>query len=122
MRPVCLRTQAAVAILFILAPVAGEPEDLAIALKGQDVGSHAVQEPAVVADDHGRATKVQQRLFQGTQGMHVQVIRRLVQQQQIGPRFKHLRQMDTVSFTSRQRPHFLLLIAARKVKAGHIST
>ena len=37
---------------------------LAVSLEGQDVGSHAVQEPAVVADEQCGAREIQDGLLQ----------------------------------------------------------
>src|SRR5205814_6391522 len=38
---------------FIILEIAFEPFDMAVALEGQHVGGDTVQEPAVMADDHG---------------------------------------------------------------------
>jgi hypothetical protein len=48
----------AAAGFFIGVVVADEPADLALALEGQDVGSDAVEEPAVMGDDNGRTGKL----------------------------------------------------------------
>jgi diguanylate cyclase (GGDEF)-like protein len=69
----------------VLRVVPVEEDHPAVALEGQDVRGDAVQEPAVVADDHGAAGEVLQGLFQGAHGVHVQVVGRLVQQQHVGP-------------------------------------
>ncbi len=39
--------------------VALEPDNLAVAFEGHDVRGDAVEDPAVVADHHGAAAKVQ---------------------------------------------------------------
>src|SRR6218665_1801176 len=65
--------QAALLVLFVHLEVALEPFDVAVALEGQDVGRQAVQEPAIVADDHGAAGELLQRLLQVLQGLDVEV-------------------------------------------------
>ena len=57
---------------------------LAVAFKGQDMGGDAVQEPAVVADHHGTAAEIFQGFFQRPQGVDVQVVGRLVQEDDVG--------------------------------------
>src|SRR3712207_6517144 len=54
-----------------------------VALPREDVGGDPVQEPPVVADHHGTAGKLQQGVLQRTQGLYVQVVGGLVQQQQV---------------------------------------
>ena len=62
----------AAALLVIGLVVALEPGHLAVALEGEDVGRHAIEEPAVMADDHGAAAEVRQALLQRAQGGHVE--------------------------------------------------
>ena len=100
MRLVGLVAQAALAVRLVVLVVALEPFDVAVALEGQDVGRDAVQEPAIVADDHGAAGEAVQRLFQCPQGIDVQVVGRFVKQQDVGARLQHLRQMDAVALTA----------------------
>ena len=56
---------------------------MGIALAGEDVGGDAVEEPAVVGDDEDAACEFEQGVFQGAQGLHVEVVRRFVQEQHI---------------------------------------
>ena len=53
---------------LVVGEVALVPEPLrlirVVALPGQDVGDHPVQEPAIVGDHHGAAGEVQQRVLQ----------------------------------------------------------
>src|SRR5262249_6502894 len=82
--------------------VALAPHGLAVALEGQDVGGDAVEEPAVVADDDGTAAEVQQRLLQGPQGVHVEVVGGLVEQQQVAAAAEQLGQVDAVALAAGQ--------------------
>lgn len=54
-----LGAQAALAVLLVVIEVALKPVPaagvLVVSLPGQDVGGNAIQEPAVVGDDHGAA-------------------------------------------------------------------
>ncbi len=45
------------------------------------MSSHAVEEPAVVGDDHGAAGEVLEALFQGAERVDVQVVGRFVEQE-----------------------------------------
>src|SRR3954452_654509 len=62
-------------VLLVVLEVALEPEPLRVALVGEDVRRHPVEEPAVVADDDGAARELQQRALQAGQRLDVQVVR-----------------------------------------------
>ena len=76
----------ALAIGFVVLVVALEPHHLAVAFERQDVRRDAVEEPAIVADDDGAAGERQQRLFERAQRVDVEVVGRLVEQQQVARR------------------------------------
>ena len=80
-----LDAQTLLAIRLVVAEVALPPTHLGVTLEGQDVGGDAVEEPAVVADDQDAPGKAQQGLFQGTQGIDIEVVGRLVEQQHVAP-------------------------------------
>src|ERR1700761_5131212 len=65
--------QAALLVVLIGLEVALEPLHVAVALEGEDVGAQAVEEPAVVADDHGATGEFLQGLLQVLQGLDVEV-------------------------------------------------
>jgi hypothetical protein len=54
-----------------------------------------------VADDHGAAGEILQRLFQRAQGIDIEIVGRLVEQQHVGAGFQHLGQMHAVALTAR---------------------
>ena len=56
-RLVRVDAQAPLPVGLVLLVVALEPDRLAVALEGEDVGGDAVEEPAVVADDDGAAAR-----------------------------------------------------------------
>ena len=76
-----------------------------------------IQEPAVVTDDDGTACKSLQTFLQGPQRVHVDIVRRLVEQQHISLLFQGDGQMQTVSLTTREHAAFLLLIRTAEVKS-----
>lgn len=87
-------------VLFVVLEIALEPFDMAVAFEGQHVGGEAVEEHAVVGDDHGAAGKVLQRLFERGEGFGVEIVGRLVEQQDVGARFKHLGEVDAVALAA----------------------
>ena len=70
-------------VFLVIGEVALEPLDMAVVLEGEHVGGDAVEEKAIVADDHGAAGEVEQRLFERPQRVDVEVVGRLVEQQQV---------------------------------------
>ena len=87
MRTVGLGAEAALLVRLVVLVIALEPDDLAVALEGQDMGGDAVQEPAIVADDDRAAGEILQPLFQRPQRIDVEIVGRFVEQQQIAPSF-----------------------------------
>src|SRR5919206_125099 len=76
-------SRSAPAVRFVGLVVALEPDGLGLALERQDVRGDAVEKPAVVADDDGAAGEGEERLFQRPQRVHVEVVRGLVEQQEV---------------------------------------
>ncbi len=72
-----------------------------------------------MADDHGAAGKILQRLFQRAQGIDVEVVGRLVEQQHVGAGFQHLGQMHAVAFAARERATFFCWSAPLKLNASN---
>src|SRR5713101_5299560 len=116
MRLVGVAAQTAVAVGLVILVVALEPFDVAVALEGQHVGGDAVEEPAIMADDHRTAGEIDQRLFQRAQRVDVEVVGRLVEQQHVGAAFQHLGQVDAVALASRELTDLLLLVDALEVE------
>ena len=96
------------------------PHHLAVALEGEDVGGDAVEKPAVVADDHRAAGKAQQRLFQRAQRIDVQIVGRLVEQQEVAAALQQLGQVQPVALAAGEGAHLLLLVGAAEVEAGRV--
>ena len=101
------------ALFFVGLEVAFAPVDVAVPFEGQDVRGHAVEEPAVVADDDHAAGEVEDRFFQGPQRVDVQVVRRFVEQQHVAAAAQQLGQVDAVAFAAGEVADLLLLVGAR---------
>ena len=114
------RSQPRLTVCFVVGIVAFEPDDLALPLERQNMGGDPVKKPAVMTDDHGAAGKILQGFFQGTHGVHVQVIGRFVQEEHITTLFQHLRQVDPVPFAAGEHADFFLLVGTGKVEAGDV--
>jgi hypothetical protein len=70
-----------------------------------------------VADHHGAAREVEQRVFQRAQRLDVEVVGRLVEQQHVAARLQHLGQVDAVALAARELADLLLLVGALEVEA-----
>src|SRR5215216_5729465 len=108
MRRVRLRAEAAMPVRLVILVVALEPDDAAVAFEREDVRGDAIEEPAVVADHHGAPRVIEQRLFEGTQRIDVEIVRRLVEQQQIGSSLQQLGEVYAIPLAARQRPDLAL--------------
>src|SRR4051794_8885876 len=111
----------AVAEFLVLGEVAFEPADLAVALEGEDVRRDPVEEPAVVADDHRAAGERLEPGLQGPQRVDVEIVRRLVQQQDVPAGLQQLGQVPPIPFAAAELPDGLLLVRAAEVEARDVS-
>ncbi len=100
MRLIGFSAEAPAAIDLVIRVVTLEPHYLALALEGEDVRRHAVEKPAVVCDDDRTAGVVEQRLFKGAQGVDIEVVGRLVEQENVGPGLQHLRNMNAIALAA----------------------
>src|SRR5699024_2719959 len=91
-----------------------------VALEGEDVGGDAVEEPAVVRDDHRTAREVFQPLFQRTQRIHVDVVGGLVEQQYVAALLQRKGEVEPVALSAGEYAHLFLLVGSRKIEPGHI--
>ena len=119
-RLVGVAAEALVAILLVVAEVALEPRHLAVALEREHVGGDAVEEPAVVGDDHRAARELEQRLFERAQRVDVEVVGRLVEQQHVAAHQQRLGEMQPVALATREIADALLLVGALEVEAGDV--
>jgi hypothetical protein len=91
-----LRRELRVALPFEGGEVAGAAVQPA-AVQLDDARGHRVEEGAVVADQHHRAGVVAQQRLEPGDRVQVEVVRRLVEQQQPGPRDQRLRERDALA-------------------------
>ena len=108
----------AVRLVILIVPL--EPDDLAVALEGEHVRRNAIEKPAVVADDHGAAGEIQQRLLERAERVDVEIVGRLVEQQQVAALLQELGEMDAVAFAARQRADLALLRGALEIEPRNI--
>src|SRR5262249_55428983 len=106
--------------LDVVAPRALEPDRLAVPLEGEDVGRDAVEKPAVVRDHDGAARELEQRLLERAQRVDVEVVRRLVEQEDVAARAEQLREVDAVALAAREVGDPLLLVATLEVEPGDV--
>ena len=76
----------------------------AVALEGQDVGRDAIEEPAVVTDDDRATGKIEQSVLEGPQGVDVEVVGGLVQQQDVAATLQELGEMDAIALAPERSP------------------
>src|ERR1700730_7191143 len=100
--------------------VALEPDHPRVALEGEDVGGDAVEEPAVVADHHCAAGEGQQGLLDRAQGVDVEVVGGLVEQQEVAARLERACKMQPVALASREVLDPLLLVRPLEVERGGV--
>jgi hypothetical protein len=117
-RLVGVDAEAALLVGLVVLEVALEPFDMAVAFEGQHVGGDAVEEPAVMADDHGAAGESSSASSSARKRVDVEVVGRLVEQQQVGAGLQHLGQMHAVALAARELADLLLLVAALEVEGA----
>src|SRR5688572_8233745 len=115
-----LFAQALLLVGLVFLVVAVEEHPLRVVLGGEDVGGDAVEEPAVVRDHQHAAGELEQRLLQRAQGLDVEVVGRLVEQQDVRPRHQHARQMQPAALAARELADRLLLVGTAKVEAREV--
>ena len=74
-------------VLLVILEIALEPFDMAVAFKSEHMRGNAIQEEPVVRDDHRAAREIRQSLFEGAEGVDVEIVGRLVEQKNVGARF-----------------------------------
>src|SRR5205085_7436681 len=113
--------EAADLVLLVSLEIALEPFDPAVALEREDVGREAVEEEAVVADDHRAAGEILERVLKRTQSLNVEVVGRLVEQQDVAAVLEHLGEMNPVAFAARQLADLFLLVGPAEVERTNVS-
>ena len=73
-----------------------------------------------MADHDGAAGEALEGVLERAQRVHVEVVRGLVEQQQVRARAQQLGQVQAVALAAREVAHLLLLVAAAEVEAGDV--
>mmetsp|Transcript_11338 Transcript_11338/g.30540 ORF Transcript_11338/g.30540 Transcript_11338/m.30540 type:complete len:235 (-) Transcript_11338:1369-2073(-) len=115
------RAQSFASVLFVFLVVAFEPHGIRIAFKRENVRRDAIQKPAIVADHHHASGKVEQRVFKIHESFVVDIVRGLVKTQQVSGRRENLGQRETISLSTAERAHSLLLIRPLKIEPAQVS-
>src|ERR1043165_7008691 len=112
-------TETAPAILFVRLEVALVPDHARVAFECEDVRRRAVEEPTVVRDDDRAAGEVFQRFLERADGVHVEVVRRFVEQEDVRAGLEHAREVHAVAFAAgKQADRFLLVLAGEAEARG----
>src|SRR5215212_7947857 len=122
MRLVGRRAELPVPERLVVADVSFEPPNLAVALEREDVGRDPVEEPAVVADDDHTAGEALEPRLQGPQRVDVEIVRRLVEEEEVATGLEQLREVDAVPLAAGKLTDDLLLVTAPEVEARDIGT
>jgi hypothetical protein len=102
---------------LVVLEVALEPFDVGVALEGEDVGADAVEEEAVVADDDGAAGEVDEGVLEGAQGLDVEVVGGLVEEEDVAAGAEELRGWTRFLSPPERRPTFFCWSLPLKLKA-----
>ena len=77
-------TEPCLSIGLVGGVVAFEPDDPTLSFKGEDVRRDPIEEPAVVTNDDRAASEVLESLFERPHGVDIEVIRRLIEEEDVG--------------------------------------
>src|SRR5690606_36674045 len=83
MRLVGVSSQPDLLLQLVHLEISLEPVSPAVTLGRENVRGDAIEKPAVVARHHHAALELQNRFFQGPQRSDVEIVARLVEQQQV---------------------------------------
>ena len=73
-----------------------------------------------MGDNHSATGERQQGVFQAGEGLHVQVVGGLIQQQQVTALLEGKGQVQAVTLTTGEHTGGLLLVCALETESGHI--
>ena len=113
-------TQSLVSEFFVDLVGSFAPDDLAVSFEGQDVRREPIEEPAIVADDHGTTREIVETFFQRAERIDIEVVGRFVEHQEVSSRLQDLGQVDAVPFTAGELADEFLLIRAFEIEASDV--
>src|SRR6476661_7921719 len=120
MRLIGVGAETTMPVGFVVLVVAFEPHDLAVAFEREHVRGDAIEKPAIVADDDGAAGKRQQRFLERSQRVDVEIVGRLVEQEQVRSALEKLGKMNAVALAAGERSDLSLLVAPLEVEPGNV--
>ncbi len=103
-----------VGLVLLVVPL--EPERLRVPLEGEHVGRDAVEEPAVVRDDDGAAGEGEERLLERAERVDVEVVRRLVEEEEVAGLLHGAGEVEAVHLAPREVADPLLLVGPLEVE------
>ena len=95
------RAEPLTALSFIGLIIPLTPHRLAFALECENVRGYPIEEPSIVRYHDGAAAKVEQGFFQRSKGIHVQVVGRLVEEQEVPSSAEQLGQVNAIPLAAR---------------------
>ena len=104
-------------VLLIIGVAAFVKDDFGVALEGEDVRADAIEEPAVVRDNNGTSGEGFETFLEGAERVHVDVVRRLVEEEDVGFGLERERQMEAVTLAAREDAATFLLVGTGEVEA-----
>src|SRR5512140_749251 len=103
-----------VSLVVLIVPLV--PDSLRIALERQHVRRDPVQEPPVVADDDRAASELEERILERPERIDVQVVGRLVEQEQISTLSERPREMQAVHLAAGEVADPFLLVGSAEIE------
>ena len=104
-------------VLLIIGVAAFVKDDFGVALKGENVCTDAVEEPAVVRDNNGASGEGFEAFLEGAERIHVNVVRWLVEEEDVGFGLQRERQMEAVTLATGEYAATFLLVGTGEVEA-----
>lgn len=94
--------ESATSIFFVTGPVAVVEVHFRIAFEREDVRGEAIEEPTIVADDHGGAGEVFDRFLKSAHDVDVEIVRRFVEKDHIGVALEQTSEVNAIAFAARE--------------------
>src|SRR4051794_3945327 len=111
-------------VLLVVAVAAFEPEPLARLVLGafprEQMRGDLVEEPPVVADDHGATGELLERVLERAQRLDVEVVGRLVKQQDVAAGLQRESQVEPVALATGEHASGLLLVGTFEPEARDV--
>ena len=102
-------------VCFVVGKVPLEPFDMRIALKGEDMRRNSVEKPAVVTNNNRDTAESLNRLLERSKRVDIEVVGRLIENQDICTRLHQLRHVNSVALTTGESPTFICWFSPLKL-------